>query len=78
MTSQPSMGAIVGALARTEHSTNVDFEKMNQINEYWEQARQLYAPFESGFLSLLFKFLFSLLFSSSHFPLLIFTPYLLN
>jgi pyruvate carboxylase len=47
-TSQPSMGAIVGALKGSKYDTKVDFEEMNQINDYWEALRGIYGPFESG------------------------------
>jgi pyruvate carboxylase len=39
LTSQPSMGAIVGSLRGTPLDTGVDFSQMNVINEYWEEAR---------------------------------------
>lgn len=47
-TSQPSMGALVHALRGTKLDTGLDPEKLTVINNYWEQARGLYAPFESG------------------------------
>jgi len=46
LTSQPSMGAVVAAVERTPHDTAVDLPAVNQYSAYWEQARQLYAPFE--------------------------------
>lgn len=46
MTSQPSMGAVVASLERTPLDTGVDLHRVNQYSAYWEQARQLYAPFE--------------------------------
>ena len=42
------MGAVVGSLSNTSLDTGMDFEQMVAINEYWEEARGLYAPFESG------------------------------
>mmetsp|Transcript_10221 Transcript_10221/g.30178 ORF Transcript_10221/g.30178 Transcript_10221/m.30178 type:complete len:1260 (+) Transcript_10221:30-3809(+) len=51
MTSQPSMGALIGALSRSELDTGLSLEAVAGLNEYWEQTRQLYAPFESGQLS---------------------------
>ncbi|KAL7073497.1 hypothetical protein ACQ4LE_007563 [Meloidogyne hapla] len=48
MTSQPSMGAIVAALERTEHATGLSLENISKYNAYWEIARQLYQPFESS------------------------------
>lgn len=47
-TSQPSLGAIVGALRNTPQDTGLDMEAISLINEYWEECRGLYAPFESG------------------------------
>lgn len=47
MTSQPSMGAIVAALQNTEKETGIPIERVHEYSEYWERARQLYAPFES-------------------------------
>jgi len=46
LTSQPSMGAIVASVERTPHDTGVDLRAVNEYSAYWEQARQLYAPFE--------------------------------
>lgn len=51
MTSQPSIGAIVAALEGTPRATGLDLEAMQSISTYWEEARQLYAPFESGLKS---------------------------
>jgi pyruvate carboxylase len=48
LTSQPSMGAIVSALQGTKLDTGVDIGEMSSVNDYWEQCRALYAPFESG------------------------------
>jgi pyruvate carboxylase len=48
LTSQPAMGAVVGSLRGTALDTGMDFEQMTAINEYWEDARGLYTPFESG------------------------------
>jgi len=46
LTSQPSMGAVVASVERTPQDTNIDLPDVNQYSAYWEQARQLYAPFE--------------------------------
>jgi len=48
LTSQPSMGAVVASLRGTPLDTGVDMRKMSAVNDYWEQTRALYAPFESG------------------------------
>lgn len=47
MTSQPSMGAIVAALEGTDLDTGIGLKGVNELSNYWEQARGLYAPFES-------------------------------
>ena len=48
LTSQPSMGALVGALQGTKLDTGLRMDQMTAINEYWEECRGIYAPFESG------------------------------
>ena len=48
-TSQPSLGAVVGALRNHPTlDTGLDPGEINLLNEYWEQCREVYAPFESG------------------------------
>ncbi|BFZ07213.1 hypothetical protein BsWGS_10252 [Bradybaena similaris] len=46
LTSQPSMGAVVASLERTELDTGLDLDKVSAYSAYWEQARNLYGPFE--------------------------------
>ncbi|XP_041353439.1 pyruvate carboxylase, mitochondrial-like isoform X2 [Gigantopelta aegis] len=46
MTSQPSMGAVVAATENTEFDTGLSLENVSSYSAYWEQARNLYAPFE--------------------------------
>lgn len=46
MTSQPSMGAIVTSCERTSLDTGLPMDQIGKYNDYWEQVRQLYAPFE--------------------------------
>lgn len=46
MTSQPSMGAVIASTERTEYDTGVPLSAVHDYSAYWEQARQLYAPFE--------------------------------
>jgi pyruvate carboxylase len=52
MTSQPSLGAIVAAMQGEQgggaRETGLTIEELQVLNTYWEQARALYAPFESG------------------------------
>merc|ERR1712226_1376036 len=47
MTSQPSMGAVVAAAQNTRLDTGIDLATIGAYNHYWEETRQLYAPFES-------------------------------
>ena len=47
-TSQPTLGALVGATAGTDLDTGLDLKQIQSLNEYWEECRGLYAPFESG------------------------------
>lgn len=51
LTSQPSLGALVAALERTERDTGLDGAALQQLDEYWEAVRKYYAPFESGLKS---------------------------
>jgi pyruvate carboxylase len=51
LTSQPALGAVVAALDGTERSTWIDLERLQDVNNYWEQVRGFYAPFESGMKS---------------------------
>eukprot|EP00823_Brevimastigomonas_motovehiculus_P002739 TRINITY_DN1647_c0_g1_i1.p1 TRINITY_DN1647_c0_g1~~TRINITY_DN1647_c0_g1_i1.p1 ORF type:complete len:1183 (-),score=308.47 TRINITY_DN1647_c0_g1_i1:109-3657(-) len=46
MTSQPSLGALVAALEHTKYQLAVNPRDVSAYNDYWEQARCLYAPFE--------------------------------
>ena len=47
-TAQPSLGALVAATQGTELDTGLDLKQIQAVNEYWEECRGLYAPFESG------------------------------
>jgi pyruvate carboxylase len=46
MTSQPSMGALIASVERTPLETGINPQDIYQYSAYWEQARQLYGPFE--------------------------------
>jgi len=48
LTSQPSMGAIAASVQGTDLDTGLNMSHMAKINDYWEQTRAIYAPFESG------------------------------
>ena len=47
-TSQPSLSALVAALAHTERDTGLDLSAVSDLEPYWEAVRALYSPFESG------------------------------
>src|SRR6478752_7106093 len=47
-TSQPSLSALVAALAHTERDTGLDLAAVSDLEPYWEGVRHVYAPFESG------------------------------
>jgi pyruvate carboxylase len=51
ITSQPAMGAIVAALHGSERDTRLQITDLQPLGTYWEQARSLYRPFESGSFS---------------------------
>ncbi|KAB1660090.1 pyruvate carboxylase [Pseudoclavibacter chungangensis] len=47
-TSQPSMSALVAALAHTERDTGLSLDAVADLEPYWEAVRLVYRPFESG------------------------------
>jgi pyruvate carboxylase len=47
-TSQPSMSALVAALAHTERDTGIALQAVSDLEPYWEAVRHVYKPFESG------------------------------
>jgi pyruvate carboxylase len=51
LTSQPAMGAIIAAMQGSPRQVELELESIGGLADYWEQARQLYAPFESGLKS---------------------------
>jgi pyruvate carboxylase len=50
-TSQPSMGAIVGAVAGDEGDCGIKLEEIQPLCEYWEEARRMYGCFDPGLKS---------------------------
>jgi pyruvate carboxylase len=48
MTSQPSLAAIIAALAGTVRAPAVSLEAALALEPYWEAVRTLYAPYEAG------------------------------
>ncbi|WP_293694771.1 pyruvate carboxylase [uncultured Agrococcus sp.] len=47
-TSQPSLSALVAAVANTPRDTGLDLAAVGELEPYWEAVRRLYRPFESG------------------------------
>jgi pyruvate carboxylase len=47
-TSQPSLSALVAALAHTERDTGISLAAVSDLEPYWEAVRHVYRPFESG------------------------------
>jgi pyruvate carboxylase len=47
-TSQPSLSALVAALAHTERDTGISLQAVSDLEPYWEAVRHVYKPFESG------------------------------
>ena len=47
-TSQPSLSALVAAVANTDRDTGLSLEAVSDLEPYWEAVRRLYKPFESG------------------------------
>lgn len=48
LTSQPSLSALVAALADTPRDTGLDADAVFSLEPYWEAVRTMYRPFESG------------------------------
>ena len=51
LTSQPSLNAIVESLRFTPRETGLDPAALIEMSRYWDEVRDLYAPFESGLRS---------------------------
>src|SRR4029077_1463073 len=51
LTSQPNLGSIVEALRFGPRDPGIDPAKLRMLSTYWEQARKLYAAFESDIRS---------------------------
>jgi pyruvate carboxylase len=47
-TSQPNLNSIVAALEHTRRATGADIDALNTCADYWEVAREYYAPFDTG------------------------------
>ncbi len=51
LTSQPSMGALVAALEGDSREPEIRRDHLQRLDNYWEDVRMAYAPFESGIKS---------------------------
>ncbi len=48
LTSQPSLNAIIAALAETPRAPHLERANIDQLSLYWEGVRALYLPFDPG------------------------------
>ncbi len=51
LTSQPSLNSVVAALENTKRDTGINLDDVQQISEYWNTVRPVYAKFESDLKS---------------------------
>lgn len=51
LTSQPSLGSMVAALAHGEKKPDLDSTNLLKLSHYWEGVRQLYSPFSINIAS---------------------------
>src|SRR5690606_36705710 len=49
--SQPNLNSMVAALAHTRRDTQLDFDNLNRLSDYWETVRTWYYPFEEDLKS---------------------------
>ncbi|HTD68366.1 MAG TPA: pyruvate carboxylase, partial [Candidatus Limnocylindria bacterium] len=47
-TSQPNLNSVVAALQHTPRDTGLDLQALNEFSDYWEKAREVYAPFDTA------------------------------
>lgn len=50
-TSQPPMAALIAATDHSDRETGLSLDAVSSLEPYWDAARSLYAPFESGLRS---------------------------
>ncbi len=48
LTSQPALNSVVAALENTARHTGLDLDAMQEISDYWDAVRPVYAKYESG------------------------------
>jgi pyruvate carboxylase len=51
MTSQPSLGALIASTAGTPLETGINLGQLQDLNDYWQQVRELYSCFDPGLTS---------------------------
>jgi pyruvate carboxylase len=51
LTSQPALNSVVAALENTPRETGLELEKIQEISDYWDTVREVYAGFETGLKS---------------------------
>jgi len=51
LTSQPNFNSVVAMFKGHERECEIDLPRLNQYSNYWEDVRNMYAPFESGLKS---------------------------
>ena len=47
-TSQPNLNSVVSALQNMPRDTGLDIVALNEFSDYWEQVREIYAPFDTA------------------------------
>jgi pyruvate carboxylase len=47
-TSQPNLNSIVAAVQHGPRDTDLDLAALNEFSDYWEQVRNIYAPFDTS------------------------------
>ena len=48
LTAQPTIAGLQAALSNTSHAIDISNDSIQQLNAFWDLARGLYAPFETG------------------------------
>ena len=51
LTSQPNLNSVVESLRFTPRDTQLDFDSLQKLDQYWQAVRQFYSPFETGMMA---------------------------
>ncbi|HTU25009.1 MAG TPA: pyruvate carboxylase, partial [Pirellulales bacterium] len=51
MTSQVNLNSIVESLRFTPRDTQLDFDALQKLDQYWQAVREFYVPFETGMMA---------------------------